>query len=80
MPSQSKVAKTFIAGNERVAYGARMPYSQKYGRQVGLVLPPDLVRRLDKYIVANDKYTSRSRVVADAIVQFLADHDQPDID
>ena len=57
-----------------------MPYSKKYGRQVGLVLPPDLVRRLDKYIVANDKYTSRSKVVADAIVQFLADRDQPDID
>ena len=79
MPAQSKVAKTFIDGNGTVTYGGRMPYSKKYGRQVGLVLPPDLVRELDKYIVTNDKYTSRSKVVADAIVQFLADRDQTDV-
>lgn len=48
-----------------------MPYKPEYGRQVGIVLPPELVRRLDRYIVENDNHTSRSKVVAAAIAQFL---------
>lgn len=48
-----------------------MAYKPEYGRKVGIVLPTELVRRLDQYIVKNDNYTSRSKIIAAAIAQFL---------
>ena len=50
-----------------------MPYKPEYGRQVGVLLPPKLVVELDRYIVEHDNHTSRSRVIAEAIRQFLID-------
>ena len=59
-----------------MSYVAYMPHNPKYGRQVGLLLPPTLVRRLDQHITVNEKYVSRSRVIAKAIEQYLAAYGQ----
>ena len=62
------VTKSFLA----------MASNPKYGRQVGLLLPPQLVRQLDRHITENEKYVSRSKVVAKAIDQYLANYDPQD--
>ena len=53
-----------------------MPHNPKYGRQVGLLLPPQLVRQLDRHITEHERYLSRSKVIAKAIELYLATHDQ----
>lgn len=48
-----------------------MPPISKYGRQVSATLPPSLVRRLDHWIISEQKYRSRSEVIAEAIERYL---------
>lgn len=48
-----------------------MAYNTKYGRQVGIIFPPALVRELDHWIIEEDQYRSRSAVVTEAVTLFL---------
>ena len=48
-----------------------MAYNTKYGRQVGIIFPPALVRKLDHWIIDEGQYRSRSAVVTEAVTLFL---------
>ena len=54
-----------------------MSDQQSYGRSIRATFPPQLVRRLDHWILELDKWRPRSSVIVEAVVFFL-DHQQGD--